>query len=192
MFEIKAIISVVAIVLTFIGIIPYVRDIIAKKTIPHIYTWFMAIVVTSITFGLQLLGGAGVGAFITLGILLASILIAILALKNGIAQIKKSDTICLGMAVVSLLLWIVAKQPVLSIILITTTDALSFIPTIRKSWGKPYSETLFTYQLAGFRHGLSILALQNYNLLTFLYPGAWVLINIFFSSLLIIRRRKIK
>ena len=39
--QIKTIIGIVAIILTFIGYIPYTRDIVKNKTKPHIYTWIL-------------------------------------------------------------------------------------------------------------------------------------------------------
>jgi len=56
MLEAKIIIGVIAIVLTFIGYIPYIRDIFKKKTTPHIFTWFIWTLAVGITYGLQVAG----------------------------------------------------------------------------------------------------------------------------------------
>jgi hypothetical protein len=187
----KTLISIIAIVLTFVGYVPYLRDTIKGKTTPHIYTWFIWGFVTAIAYGLQVSGGAGVGSWVTLAVVIVSAVIVLLSLRNGKKDIQKSDSVFLILSLAALGLWLIAKQPIVSVILTCTIDMLGFIPTIRKSWNKPYSETLFSYELNAFRHGLSILALQQYSLLTWLYPVSWTLANALFSGMLIIRRKQI-
>lgn len=192
MSDIKTIISIIAVALTFIGYIPYLRDTFSGKTTPHVYTWFIWGFATAIAYALQVSGGAGVGSWVTLAVVIISVIIFILGLRNGKKDITKLDTIFLILSFVSLFLWLVAKQPILSVILISSVDILGFVPTIRKSWNKPYSETLFSYQLNAFRHGISILALQQYSIVTWLYPVTWTIANGLFSLMLIVRRKQIK
>lgn len=187
----KTILSIIAIVLTFIGYIPYIRDTLQRKTTPHIYTWFIWVLVTVIAYGLQVSAGAGVGSWVTLAVAVICFFIFLFGLRNGKKDITKSDTIFFILSFVALFLWLIAKQPVLSVILVSSIDMLGFVPTIRKSWNKPYSETLFSYELNSFRHGLSVLALQQYSIVTWLYPATWVIANGLFSIMLIIRRKQV-
>lgn len=191
MLELKIIISIIAILLTFIGYIPYIRDTFKKKTTPHVYTWFIWGLVTAIAYGLQVSGGAGVGSWVTLAVAIICLFIFALGMRNGKKDITGLDTMFFILSFLALFLWLIAKQPVLSIILTSTIDILGFIPTIRKSWNKPYSETLFSYQLNTLRHGLSLLALQQYSIVTWLYPGTWTVANGLFSMMLIFRRKQI-
>jgi len=192
MFDIKAAISIVAIILTFIGYIPYLRDTFNGKTIPHIYTWFIWGFVTAIAYALQVNAGAGVGSWVTLAVVIISAIIFLMSLRNGKKDITTLDTFFLILSFIALFLWLAAKQPVLSVILVSSIDILGFVPTIRKSWNKPYTETLFSYELSAFRHGISILALQQYNIVTWLYPFTWTIANVLFSMMLIVRREQIK
>lgn len=189
--ETKTIISIIAVLLTFIGYIPYIRDTFQGKTKPHVYTWFIWGFVTAIAYALQVSAGAGVGSWVTLAVVIMMFSIFILGMFNGKKDITRSDTFFFILSFVALLLWLVAKQPILSIIFVSMTDILGFIPTIRKSWNKPYSETLFSYEMNTFRHGLSVLALQSYSIVTWLYPVTWTIANGLFSLMLIIRRKQI-
>lgn len=112
-------------------------------------------------------------------------------MRSGKKDITKLDTLFFILSLIALFLWLFAKQPVLSILLVSITDMLGFVPTIRKSWNKPYSETLFLYSLNSFRHGLSILALEHYSIITWLYPATWTFANGLFSLLLVIRRKQL-
>lgn len=188
----KIVISIISVLLVFVGYGPYVWDILKRKTIPHTFTFLIWSLASSITWALQVKGGAGVGAWITFAVSIVCILIFLLCLKYGEKNITKLDVLFFCLALLSLFLWLVAHQPVLSVILVVLTDILGFAPTLRKSWNKPYSETLFTWWVAAFRHGLGVIALEEFNLLTLLYPMAWTAANIIFCLILILRRRQIK
>lgn len=187
----KQTIGIIAVILTFVGYIPYIKDTIKGKTKPHIYTWFIWGLVTLIAYFLQVTGGAGPGALVTLAAALVCFFIFLLGARNGDRDITKSDTVFLIMALIALGLWLFAKQPVLSVILLSTIDMLGFIPTIRKSWNKPYEETLFSYEMNTFRFALAIIALEQYTLVTALYPVSWIIANGLFSIFLIVRRRQL-
>jgi hypothetical protein len=188
----KIFISIVAIVLTFVGYVPYIRDTFIGKTRPHIFSWFIWCITTYIIYALQKSAGAGVGSYVTLVLAGLMFFIFITGLKTGQKYIRKIDILFLVLALISIPVWLIAKQPVISIIIVCTIDILGFIPTIRKSWNDPYSETLSLYTITTFRHILSILALVEYNIITWLFPVIWLLANLAFSIILIVRRKKIK
>ena len=62
----RDLLAAIAVLFTFTGYIPYIRDTIKHKTTPHVYTWFVWGIVTSIAFGLQITHKAGPGAYVTL------------------------------------------------------------------------------------------------------------------------------
>lgn len=136
--------------------------------------------------------GAGPGSWVTLAVIIVLLIVLLLGLKNGNKNIKKIDIVFLVLALVSIPIWLVVKQPVMSIILLSTIEMIGFLPTIRKSWNDPYSETLSLYTITTFRHGLSIFALAEYNIITWLFPATWVFANAVFSIILIVRRKKLK
>ncbi len=189
----KELIGIIAVVLTFVGYVPYIRDTIKGKTKPHIYTWFVWGLVTAIAFGLQLSDQAGAGAYVTLAAALVCFVIFFFGLKQDKAErdITTSDTVFLIFSLIALLLWLFAKQPVLSVILLSVLDMLGFVPTIRKSWMKPQQETLSSYATNTFRFGLAIFALENYTLITALYPITWIIANGLFAVFLVVRRKQL-
>ena len=189
MLDFKTILSIIAIFITFIGYTPYFLDILKGKTRPHIFSWLVWGITTSIIFALQLNAGAGPGSWATLAVTLIVFTIFFLGLKNGKKDIKKIDVIFFILALLALPLWLIIKQPVFSIILLTLVDILGFASTIRKSWDDPHSETLLFYIITTFRHGLSFFALSTYNIVTWLSPVTWVVANALLGILLVARRR---
>lgn len=192
MFEIKNILGIVATILVFIGYIPYTRDIIRGKTKPHMYSWFLWSFITFIVFALQVSGGAGSGAFVTLAAALCCFVVIILGfIYKSKVEVVWIDTVFLVLAIIALGLWLIAKQPILSTILTTIIDLLAFAPTVRKSWNKPHSETLVFYYLNTFRFGLATVALQKYSIVTALYPITWAITNCLFALMLVMRRKQV-
>jgi hypothetical protein len=188
----KNILGIAAVLLTFIGYIPYIRDTLSGKTRPHIYSWFIWALVTAIAFALQITSGGGIGSYVTLAAAIVSFYIFILGLRGAKQNIKNSDKVFLALSLAALVIWLFAKQPLISVILVSFIDMLGFAPTIRKSWKDPYSETLVLYQINTFRFILGTFALANFTVITMLYPVTWLLANGLFSIMLIIRRRQIK
>lgn len=186
----KTVIGVIAIILTFIGYIPYIKDIIAGKTRPHIYSWISWFLVGAIVFALQFSNNAGAGAFVTLAAEIACAIVIFLTIKYKVlSKITNIDKAFILLAFIALGFWLLAKQPIISAILLTLIDLLSFAPTVRKSWINPYSETLSFYFLNILRFGLATLSLSNYATVNLLYPITWFAANSMFVGMLFFRRR---
>jgi hypothetical protein len=187
----KTIVAVFTVILGILGYAPYIRDIFRGKTTPHVFSYFIWGFASLIIYALQVKGGAGVGSWVTLCASLLCIFIFFLGLRNGDKDITKSDIVFFILSLFSLFLWLIVKQPIPATILIVLVDVLGFIPTVRKSWNQPSSETLSLYTTSSIRHGLGIFALQQYNILTLLNPITWTFANALFAILLIVRRKQI-
>lgn len=186
----KELLAIVATILIVVAYVPYIRDILKGKTRPHVYTWFVSGLVTFIAFGLQLSDGAGWGAVPTFVAALAGFMIFILSFSQSKrATITRSDTFFFVMALAATALWLIADQPVLSVIIVTLVDILAFVPTFRKSWQKPDQETLSTYLVNMLRFSISTIAVQHYSFVTVLYPLSQVFVDGFFTLYLLLRRR---
>ena len=185
----KIIIGILAVMLTFIAYIPYIRDIIKNKTTPHAFTWFVFGVEGAIAYALQVYAGAGYGAWTTLVVAVLCFLIFLFSIYKKNQDIIFLDAVFLIASFFALFLWFAVKQPIWSVILIVIVSVLGFVPTIRKCWNNPYSETIFLYEANFIRNGLAILALAKYNIITCLYPATWALINLLFV-IFIIKRKK--
>lgn len=190
--DFKVVLALVAVAMTITGYFFYFRDIFANKTKPHAFSWLVWAALTSIAFFGQLSDNAGPGAWVTATTAAISFVVFALAIKKGEKDITRSDKLNLLGAGAALALWFITSDPLLSVILITIVDFLGFMPTIRKSYNKPHEETLVHYVLAGLKFVLAIVALDNYTLVTWLYPASLVAANLFFVFMLVVRRRKLE
>src|SRR5688500_6817176 len=101
----------------------------------------------TIAFFAQLAKGGGAGTWVTSSSAVVALFIAIMALKRKDKQIVFFDWVALVGAVIGIILWQITNNQLMAIISVTVADALAFIPTFRKSYHKPYEETLTEYGL---------------------------------------------
>lgn len=186
----KEILGTIAVILTFLAYVPYYRDILSGKTHPHIYSWTLWGLLTALIVALQLKGGAGISAVaVTAAAGLMCVGIVILSLKHGKKYITFSDTIVAVLSLIAIGFWVFANQPNISMLLVITADLLAFIPTVRKSWGNPHTETLSLYATNTVRFTLAFLALSEYTFLSASWIVAWIIANFLFALMLFLRRR---
>lgn len=173
----KETIAIIAALLAVIGNVPYLIDVLKRRVEPHAYTWFIWTIVSCVIFFGQLAKGAGVGAIPTAAAEIFTVIIFFASLRNGFKHITRTDNIFLAVALLGLIPWALTKDPTISVIIVVTIDLIGFIPTIRKTWRHPETETPILYSMNVLRHILSLFSLQAYNIATTLHSIAMTFTN---------------
>ena len=188
----KELLSALAIAITFIAFIPYIRSIHQGITKPHAFSWIIWASVTFIVFLATLSDKGGAGAW-PIGISgLITLYVAFLAYsKKSDLMISNIDWFFFIIAMTSIPLWYFTSNPLWSVIILTTIDLLGFVPTFRKSYNQPYQEQLTFFNLMASRNIITMIALENYSLTTILFPAATAIACILFVFMVLIRRTKI-
>ena len=189
MLDYKLVLSVLAIACGFIGYTFYFWNIMAGKTKPHAFSWFVWGFIASIAFAAQIFGKGGSGAAVMGFTAVSCFVITVLALLKGKRDFLPFDWLCLFASLVAVGLWVYTKNPLASILIITVTDAVAFLPTFRKAYFKPREETATTFVLSGVKFFLSLFALSKFTVITALYPSVLVALNGLFVTMLLIRRK---
>lgn len=184
----KEIVGIVGVVLTFVAYIPYYRDILSGKTRPHVYSWSLWSLLTILIVALQIQGGAGPATWVTAAAGLLCVGVVFLSLKNGKRDITRSDTVVAVLSLLAIIFWLFIHEPEISLTLVILADLLAFIPTVRKSYVDPHSETLSLYITNALRFGLTLLAVEHYTYLSSGWVIAWAVGNALLSLMLIVRR----
>lgn len=186
---IKITFAVAATLLMFAGYAPYLRDLFKGKTQPHLYTWIIWAITASIATAGVIVGGGNYGAIPMVAGTGLVIFVCLLAFKYGSKNITSGDTITLVAAIAAVIVWIQLDNPLLAVIVATLIDGFGYIPTFRKSFEEPWSETTFFWLAMSANSFLSIAALEKYTLLTTLYLFVLGIANGVLYLLLIYRRR---
>jgi hypothetical protein len=169
----KQLLSAIAIALTFIAFVPYIRSIKRGETNPHVFSWVIWGLTTFVVFLAQLAGHGGLGAW-PIGVSgVITIYIALLAyMKRSDLHITKMDWLFFVGALSALPFWIFTSDPVWAVIILTAVDLAGFAPTLRRAYTHPHEEKMLFFAIFAIRNGLVILALQHYSLTTALFPAA--------------------
>lgn len=173
----KEILVILASVLVLVGNIPYLRDVVKGKVKPHPYTWLVWTIVSCVIFFGQLAKGAGIGAIPTAVSELFTIIIFLFSLKYGFKNPPKSDKYFLALGILGIIPWIITKDPTISVIIVVSIDLIAFIPTFRKTYCHPKSETPLLYGTNVLRHSLVLGSLGAYNIATMLHSIAMIITN---------------
>ena len=186
----KELLSAVAIALTFIAFIPYIRSIISGAIKPHVFSWVIWGTTTFVVFLAQLEGKGGVGAW-PIGVSgSVSLLIALLAyIKRADITITKTDWLFFVSAMSSLPFWYFTSDPLWAVVILTTVDVLGFGPTVRKAYIFPHSESLLFFALFAARNLIVVMALENYSVTTVLFPAVIAAACLLLMAMMAYRRR---
>lgn len=184
----KDVLAVIAAAIAIGGYIPYIRDAFRKRVKPHPYTWLVWTIVTGITFFGQLEKGAGIGALPAGVSELFTFSIFIFALRYGFRYVAKTDTIFLIVALLGLIPWLISNDPTISVVIAVSIDVVAFIPTIRKTWEHPKTETPVLYSANVIKHILTLFSLQAYNVATTLHSIVMIITNSIMSGIILLKK----
>src|SRR5665213_967161 len=187
--------DVLAVIASFIAIggnVPYLRDAFRKRVKPHPYTWLVWTIVSGITFFGQLEKGAGIGAMPAGVAEVFTIIIFLFSLQYGFKYVKRSDKYFLAAALLGLIPWIVSRDPTVSVIIAVSIDLIAFVPTIRKTWQHPKTETPVLYGANVIRHVLTLFSLQAYNIATTLHSIAMIVTNTIMTGIIVLKKSSSK
>ena len=188
----KLTIAIIAAVLAIIGNVPYLIDVIKGRAKPHPYTWLVWTIVSCVVFFGQVAKGAGVGAIPTAASEIFTVIIFLFSLKYGFKGVTKTDTLFLSLEIAGLIPWLLTNDPTWSVIIAVVIDLIGFIPTLRKTWNFPKTETPLLYGMNVARHILMLFSLQAYNIATMLHSVVMIITNTLMTSFIMFRKKNNK
>lgn len=184
----KIIFAILSLIISLMAFYPYLRDIFLGKTKPHVYTWLIWTITQGTAVFALWYGGGGWGAVeLTVGTFLVFI-IFLFSLKRGTKNITKSDTVILFVALLSIFIWWKLNNPIFAVIMVSLIDLFGYIPSYRKCWNEPWSETLSTWALFALGNIFAIFALNEYNILTLTYLITIIIGNFILVAISLLRR----
>ncbi|NDC37244.1 MAG: hypothetical protein EBZ48_04235 [Proteobacteria bacterium] len=139
---------VLSIGISIIGAVPYVQDTLKGRTQPNRVTWTLWAMAPVIATGAALTAGSdSLTALRTLtaGIVPMAVLLASLRNPRSYWQLGPFDYGCGVIAGIAMVAWLNSDAPRLAVLLAALADGVASLPTLRKAWLHPNSETRVTY-----------------------------------------------
>ncbi len=173
----KNVFAVIAAILAIAGNLPYIRDAFTKRVKPHPFTWLVWTIVSAIVLFGQIVEGAGIGALPTAVAGAFTTIIFLFSIQYGFKYVKKSDKYFLAAALLGIIPWLIFDNATVSVIIAVAIDLIAFVPTLRKTYFHPETETPILYGSNVLRHILTLFSLQAYNIATTLHSISMIITN---------------
>ena len=167
---------------------PYLWATLRGTNKPHLFTWIIWTLLTAIAFALQYLEGAGSGSWSGAVSTLFSVAILVAAIRHGEKHITRSDWVVFLLALMAIPIWLITQNAAWAAVWVTAIDGAGYIPTMRKSWIKPYEEMTTTHALSMIKHVCVLLAVQNVHFATVFYSWGMIVMNGLLVLMIWVRR----
>ena len=169
----------VGVLINLIASLWYVKNIIYGNTRPNLVSYFIWMLAPFIGVFLQVKAGANLS---TLSVFMAGfgpllVLLFSICKRNAYWKITTFDMICGTFSIIALIFYIFTHKLGISILFAIVSDCLAAIPTVRKSWNFPETETSTIY-IAGFLSNIfSLLIIKNWIFSVYAFSIYLIVIN---------------
>jgi hypothetical protein len=125
----------------------YLIDTVSGKVKPNRVSFLMWSLAPLVAFFAQIRSGVGIQSLLTLTMGLSPLLIFIASFFNKKSEWKLTtfDLVCGGLSFVGFIIYLITKDAVLAIVFSIFADGLASLPTIRKSFLFPETESGWPY-----------------------------------------------
>jgi hypothetical protein len=184
------VLSALAIALTLIAFLPYIRAVARGAFQPHVVSWGIWGGATLAISAAQYFADGGAGAWPIFLSGLMTVIVAVFAYRSSRdGSVTRADIFFLLLSLCALISWFVTQDPLMAVVLLTVVDLSGFAPTYRRGWWHPHDESLRFYALMVVRNGLAAVALEAYSMTTLLFPLATGFACFMFVMMVMCRRR---
>jgi len=172
--------------------IPYMIDIVKGKARPARAARVMFFILLILTLLQQHSLGSGYAMAVTIGELVSSTMLLILAIPFGVGGLTRANKICYLLLGIDVLVWLLTKNALLAIHLSILADMISFWPTIEKTWRLPRSETPLFFWGGAVAPIFSILAQADWSYAVIIFPLYLTVANLLEVFLIYTRRYELE
>ena len=147
-----------------LGSAAYIRDTLRSKTKPNRVTWLMWSVAPLIGASIAIADGVkwAVIPVLIAGVIPLLVLTASFVNKNAYWKLGIFDYACGLCSALALTLWLVTSQPAMAILFAIVADTLAALPTLKKAWTNPETETAAEYLASVIATIFGLLAVQSW------------------------------
>ncbi len=156
--------------LSLLGFVPYIVEIVQGKTRPNRATWWIWTVVGVMLCASYYATGARHAVWVPASYVAGPLVTALLSLKYGEGGWDRFDRNCLAASLLSVVVWWVARSPLLALLSNIAIDFLGALPTVRKSYHEPGAESLLSWSIFLVADAANLGAIGAWSPATALYP----------------------
>jgi uncharacterized protein with PQ loop repeat len=163
------VIGIIAGILGLLGCIPYLASIFKRKTRPNKASWIIWALVGGLLAFSYFEDGDKNALWLPLSYFLGPFFIAILSFRYGYSEWSKLEIVCIIMAALSILPWLISANAVVTLLINVLIDSMAAVPTLIKSYREPESEDLTAWLIFLIAGTMELFAISTWDI-TSIYP----------------------
>lgn len=157
-------IGIVAGVLALGGYIPYVFSIFKGVTRPNKASWIIWTVVGGLLAVSYFAEGDPNAIWLPMGYFFGPLIVAILSFHYGYSEWSRIDKICLILAILSVIPWLLSKDATLTLLINVLIDSMGAIPTIVKTYKEPETEDFTAWFIFFLANTIQLFAISTWDI----------------------------
>ena len=168
--------------LSVVGAWGYILDTLRGDTSPNRVTWSLWGVEGVLAFAVEIQQHVGLASIMTLILGLVPIVVVVASFRNprNAWKIGAFDLFCGSVSIAGLVLWGFVNRPTAALVSFVVADQVAALPTIRKSWIAPQTESPGLFFLGSLNCAITLFTLKSLTTAGVLFPG-----SIMFADLLL-------
>jgi len=188
----SSVLGMSASVLTICCFLPYIRDMLMRRTQPRRSSWLIWAVVTMIAFLSQAsLPDAGASLWFSGAIAATSSLVFLLSLPFGTGRfLDRADAAALCFAAIALFLWALTSHPGYSLFCAIAISSVAGALTAHQAFRAPNTETLSKWVIGCFACALAVVSVGSANLLLLAQPVYLLTLHVVVSCAILCGRAR--
>jgi len=178
-----------AAVLSVVGASSYIASTLRGATMPNRVTWSLWGVEGILGFGVEIQQHIGLASITTLmlGLMPCVVVLASFTSHHGVWRIATFDVVCGVIALLGIVSWALINEPTVALVSFVAADQVAALPTIRKSWIAPTSESSKVFFLGALNCAITLLTLKQFTTAGALFPGCILVTDLVLGVLIVSR-----
>lgn len=161
------------------GTVVYVRDTWRGRTAPNRVTWILWGLEPLLGFAAERQEHVGLASVMTLALGLVPLVVVGASFHDprSVWRIGRFDLACGTISLVGFVVWIVSNEPTVGLVSFVAADAVAAIPTLRKAFLEPATESAWTFLAGALSAAITLLTLRHYTTGGGLFPTSVLTMN---------------
>lgn len=141
------ILALIAGIFLIAGYIPYIYEVIKKKTIPHRASWIIwSLSTIIILFGVKATGTTE-AIWVPIADAIGCTIIFLLSIPLGVGGWSRTDKFSFLICIASLIIWAYTASALIALLMNLSIYVSGYISTIKKTYTEPETESFFAWTL---------------------------------------------
>ncbi|NNN01519.1 MAG: hypothetical protein HKL86_06790 [Acidimicrobiaceae bacterium] len=178
-----------AAVLSIVGAYGYIRDTLRGTTSPNRVTWSLWGVEGILAFAIELQQRVGIASIMTLMLGLGPCVVVAASFHNprAVWRIGAFDIFCGALSVLGMAFWAMVNEPTVALVSFVVADQLAALPTIRKSWKAPETESSRVFFMGFLNTAITLMTLHTITTAGALFPGVIMIADLMLALVIVTR-----